>query len=277
LNNDFTLNLNGQREVDMVEFLRGWGALIVAGLALIQPWVITVWRKILGTVDIFETGRIEIGYALIGPTIGLNGTLRAVRTDQFVQGIELKIVRLKDGAQYSLKWAYLRPPKLSLGGQDTSAELPSGFLLNTVQPFRYNIVFSDIKRQTEMEGHLTHVAQAWGTEWSSSGLQDSFSIMPQAPQIQRAVNELYKRFTNSTAYKDAVAELNRILYWEPGRYHLEMQVHTARPCRSFTHQWTFEISKEGSDNLRQNIAYVLSTACGHAAGVPSRLLKSGAS
>lgn len=57
----------------MAGFLKLWGALIVAFVALAQPWIITLWRHYFrrGQIDIYETGQIELGYAEFGPTIGL--------------------------------------------------------------------------------------------------------------------------------------------------------------------------------------------------------------
>ena len=62
------------------EFLKGWGSLIIATVALVQPWMIALWKRFVrpGTIDIHETGTIEIGYSSFGPTIGLRGTLREI-------------------------------------------------------------------------------------------------------------------------------------------------------------------------------------------------------
>lgn len=63
-----------------------WTALatVLAFVALIQPWLLGAWRRLYkrGTVDIHETGKIEIGYSGFGATVGIMGTLRARDCDK---------------------------------------------------------------------------------------------------------------------------------------------------------------------------------------------------
>ena len=95
--------LDAQASDSLTAFLKGWGSLIVAAVALVQPWVIGLWKKFFrpGTIDIHETGTIEVGYSGFGPTIGLRGTLRAVHRDQFVRDIQLAVAKLKDDSKHS--------------------------------------------------------------------------------------------------------------------------------------------------------------------------------
>src|ERR1700682_1369881 len=99
-------------------FLKGWGSLIVATVALIQPWIIALWRKAFrpGSIDIHETGTIEIGYSSFGPTVGLRGTLRAVHHDQFVRIIDLTVIKEKDAARHFFPWVVFRAEKLKRTG-----------------------------------------------------------------------------------------------------------------------------------------------------------------
>ena len=51
--------------MDNMTFLEKFGALIVAIIALIQPWTILLWKKFIkqGKVEFFETGNLEIGFS----------------------------------------------------------------------------------------------------------------------------------------------------------------------------------------------------------------------
>jgi hypothetical protein len=141
----------------MIDFLRGWGALLIATIALIQPWIIAIFRKVFlkGTIQIHETSQIEIGYSTFGETIGLHGTLVAYSKDQFVSNIELKVIKQRDNSCHYFDWGVFRSAKFNVGsGKDISFELPSGFLIATSQPHKYNIQFFDTQIQNEVRPHL---------------------------------------------------------------------------------------------------------------------------
>lgn len=59
---------------------------IVAILALIQPWIFSLWnRRKVGKLNIYPTGGIELGFSEFGPTLALQGTLACEIKDIFVQ------------------------------------------------------------------------------------------------------------------------------------------------------------------------------------------------
>ena len=161
----------------LVDLLRDIGyAAIIATIALLQPWVVALWKRFLrqGTIDIHETGTIEVGYSSYGATIGLTGTLRAVHRDQFVRSIELTVVKGKDSSQHFFNWGLFRSGKLTIGREsEMTVELPSGFMLTTREPGRYSTLFVDSALQAEIRPHLTRVVEAWQGALLEAGGRDS--------------------------------------------------------------------------------------------------------
>ena len=47
----------------------------------------------------------------------------------------------------------------------------------------------------------------------------------------------YDTFSKTPVHVDAFANLDRLCYWEPGRYELKMTVETSRPERTFSRRW----------------------------------------
>src|SRR2546428_9072098 len=84
-------------------FIKAYGSLALSIFAILQVWIYGVWKRYFrrGIIEVYETGLIEIGYSLFGPTIGLNGTLRALHHDVFIRTIELTVTRESDGATHS--------------------------------------------------------------------------------------------------------------------------------------------------------------------------------
>jgi len=79
--------------VDVKELLSKYGTLIVAIIALIQPWVVYLWKKFVrkGEIKLYPTGSIEVGYSSYGPTIGLHGTFRCLNQDGSLAQLVLKL------------------------------------------------------------------------------------------------------------------------------------------------------------------------------------------
>lgn len=257
----------------MTEFLKGWGSLIIGTLALSQPWLIKLWERIFrrGLIDIHETGTIEIGYSAFGATIGLHGTLRALYKDQFVRSINLALIKQKDSSRHVLDWGVFRTEKLNIGGnQEMSLELPSGFMLTTTQPHRYNILFFDVSIQAEIRSHLEKLREAWTKAVLDAGgrqlLEQDVDLAAISAEIQQGLNKLYNDFSKTPAHTNVFTELDRLCYWTPGTYSLEMRVYTSRPERSFTRNWTFEISQAEFESVRLNALKVVQDTCGRSYG-----------
>lgn len=125
-------------------FIEKFGALIIAVLALIQPWIIAIWRKYFkpGRIDFFKTGKLEIGFSSFASTIGINGTLKGLNKDMYISNIHLNLVKKKDSSQHRFEWSIFRDTKLKLSGnKDMEVELPYGIMLSTNSPQRINIQF----------------------------------------------------------------------------------------------------------------------------------------
>jgi hypothetical protein len=92
----------------MLEFVKHQ---ILAIIALCQPWVAWLWKKYLtkGYVENYPAGSLEIGYSEFGPTLAIQGTLRARGKDVFVKRMRLRIRKLRNNEEYSFDWVAFRP------------------------------------------------------------------------------------------------------------------------------------------------------------------------
>jgi hypothetical protein len=254
----------------LLGLLEKW-APIVAPLALIQPWLIALAKKLLfkGRIDAYEAAWVEVGFSGFGPTIGMMGTLRAIHRDQFVRQIDLTLIRLKDGATHSFNWIGFRAERLSSSsGPELNFELAAGFLVATTQPHRYNILFVDSGSQSDMRPYLDNLQKAWeppqlavalgAGQPNPSPLVERLLQLPEAERLPR----LYEEFSQGKAHVDAFSAINRILYWEPGDYTIQMNIRTARPDRTFSKRWTVRLTTDDSERLRLNTLGILRGALG---------------
>lgn len=213
----------------LFNFLRNWGTLIIATIALIQVWIIALWKRYLKKiiVEVHETGVIEVGYNILGTTISLHGTLRTIGKDSFIRDIELSLVRLKDGSTHRLDWGFFGSEKITLGFPENHLELASGFMLLTSQPRRYNIAFVDTQLQNEIRPIIEKVRMEWSKTYSNANLESIRRFEEAADMrlnyiFQQGLEKLYEDFFNSKEHVDAYTSLDRHCYWEPGKYELQM-------------------------------------------------------
>jgi hypothetical protein len=231
-----------------------WLSFFVALIALVQVWLVEIWRRFFrrGSVDIVETGRIEVGFSNFGPTLSLYGTLRAVHHDHFVSSITLVVTRERDGATHDFRWEAFRS-----GASNSTIELPAAFLITTSEPHRYGIVFVDPTTQAEVDAILAPIRQAWVAE-----VQGHNPPLATPAEVEAFYNN---EFMPQPLHAQAHADLQRALYWNPGRYALEMTVHTSRPTAPFTRTWAFVLTDENLASLRLNAIPTLRETCGRTA------------
>jgi len=200
----------------------------------------------------FPAGTMEVGYSGFGPTIGLNGTLRCINQENFVQSIDLKIIKHKDDSKHCFHWTVFRSQKLTLKGEEAELELPYSFMINISQPKRYNILFADMNTRDEMQAVLRNVYKEWETslqKFVSLGTLDSILMN----------KKYYEEFSTSKVHVDAFAALDRMCYWESGEYSVELKIYT--PKRTFVEKWKFGLTEEYTSLIRLNAIKILQDTC----------------
>jgi hypothetical protein len=243
-----------------------WGSFLVAVVALMQPWLIVLWRRLrAGTVHVYEKGNIEIGFSGWGPTVGLIGTLRATEHDVFIRHMRLQVMRLKDGATQRFGWRAFRTGSLSLTGTSEMFAEPAGsFLLTTSAPYQYNVFFDTPEFASEYGATMSNVTTQWRAyvrkrvEEVDPKLSDQVAKILENPA---ATDTLMKEFTKSDVAMDLYRSLNNNFFWHPGEYELTLECEAVRPARRYTRKWRLRLSSEDCESLRFNILAVLDACC----------------
>jgi len=242
-------------------------AAIVAFFALVQPWLLAFWRRVFnrGTLEIYEAATIEIGFGGFGPSIGLMGTLRAIHKDMFVQSISLHVVKETSLASHDFEWRAFRDPKLSFAprsGQSAEVlfQVPTGFTVSSLQSHRFNVVFSDQAAVQPAVPIFQKLQQEWISRTQKLDLQTSDLNTLRQPAVVAKLRRALSDLSVSPTYEEAVNTLNKLNYWEAGKYHLTMIVQTARPHKTVKESWSFTIPENESLNLQNNVVLTVQEA-----------------
>lgn len=253
----------------------GW-TLAIAVAALIQPWLTAAWKRLFraGTVDIYETGSLEIGFSGVGATIGVIGTLRSRDRDMFIERAYLTLIPPTDSKPRRFDWTVFRTTKTVLGqtaaafgqvGQtgEVAVDLPASFMISAVQPYRFNILFSDILLVDQLRPILTKYSQSWVSYLDGQGLIERMNALGTDQQkLMKTLSKAFETFTTTTEYVAALTEVEKLFYWTPGNYQLTLNVVTARPNRRYRKTWSFNLLEDAIESLRLNPPAILSEIAG---------------
>lgn len=252
---------------DWIVKLKELGPWILGFIALIQVWLIAAWKRLRkGSIEIYESGSIEIGYGDLGPSVALTGTLRCLEKDVFIKNINVEIVRKKDGARHNFRWYAFRPNELSLGGQSQpKLEIAGSFLAMPTQPNRYNIFFTDSAFVAEFRPKVKPFLDQWHAYVRERFEEKGEDTMRRAAEVlgnTQFTQNLFKDFSDQGYAVETYTLLDRAFYWHEGDYGITLNVQAAKPERSFTKTWSFSLSQEDSERLRLNTVGTLQSICG---------------
>jgi hypothetical protein len=232
-------------ETQNLSWIEQWGSLVIAFIALSQPWIISLYKKFIKSpqVKLFEAGKIEIGYSNYGPTIGLNGTLIIENKDVFIRNINLELKRERDNSTHIFEWSYFRSNKIRLSQpKDMEFELAAGFMLSTKQPQRFNILFIDNTSQKELFVILEQFQKAWNDffwpKFRNAQLQNTTLSTDQFKHF------VHPEFTKADIHIDTWGKVDRIRYWEKGKYSLKININSSSPDKTFNTIYNFTLTDD---------------------------------
>jgi hypothetical protein len=231
---------------------------IGAGVAIAQPWVIALWKKYIrrGEVVPYVTGFLEIGFSEAGPTLAIDGTLRALHQDIFVRRIRAILTKKRDKSEHAFEWVAFRSYRTFLTPNPAEPgylEAASGFIVTPSQPKRVCIVFSDFETRQLISQHLMLASSKyWELRRSDRFEQLDYKFLLDAKTQFELRRELAEAYRKDPVQVEAYTAIDRICYWEEGEYDVELKVEVARPEGVFSHSWTIEISEEQARQLRFN-------------------------
>lgn len=229
----------------MIGFLKHNWIAIVATLGLIQPWLTGIWKKLFfkGIPKLYPSGSIEVGFSELGPTVGLQGTIKAENKDVFITYMELRVTKLKNKEEHKFIWAAFRPLTISFGRPLESFEIPASLIIKEKQPYKFSIVFSDVDTQNEI---LPFVENCRNELFK---FQQEVTVDPTKTQEQRNI-EIFGKYKKSAIVTKAYSDTRDKIYWEKGTYKLDIIIHTEK--RNFIYYYKFDMTDRDYELIKLN-------------------------
>jgi len=138
-------------------------------------------------------------------------------------------------------------------------------MLLTSVPYRYNIQFHDLLLQSEMRPIINKVNEEWSKKIAEIDKAELMRLLSQnlslPVQLQDPFGPLYDTFSRSSTHVDSFTSLDRMCYWEAGKYSLKMIARTSKPDRLFEKQWQFTLNEQEVKIIRLNVQKLLQDTC----------------
>lgn len=253
--------------IDPGAHLRGWITLAISVIALLQVWVIGGWKRFIrrGTLRAYETGNLEAGYSTFGPTLALIGTFRAINQEVFVEGMSVRVIRVRDKAERVLRWRAFRSSGINAPTAAPQFDLPRSFLVQPTAPHNYNIVFADEEFEAELRIRLNEVLERWRSFLDESAKNgkiptesvDTILREPNASQV------LWSEFAKEPWVSELHAAISERFFWHTGEYDIALETRVASPARANATCWRFVITEQDSKSLRTNVVDIVRAQSGY--------------
>jgi hypothetical protein len=230
---------------------------VIALAALLRPEIESLFRRASAAIDVHPAGRIEVGFSNFGPTIGLQGTMRAIRDDEFIIVGKVTVERVTDNLRHEFDWAVFRPLSFStIPNAQQTFEIAAGFPLSVSAPRRFNIQFHDSATAGRFQQPLAELQRLW-TEY----LRAQAIVLANVPPNQ--IRPTYDAFHQ--AHLREITPLfqliDREFYWVEGQYRMMLELRASRPKRAFSFTYIFSLSASESASLRLNCVACMMAMC----------------
>ncbi|NHR07992.1 hypothetical protein HA052_22645 [Chromobacterium haemolyticum] len=231
------------------------GQLVVALIALVQPWVISFYKKNFRQpeIKINPTGSIEIGFSGLGHTVSITGVLRTLKKDVFISSINMETVKIENDAKLKFQWIAQRSNKLFHTNPREELFAADSFTLTSGSTRHYNNTFASKGFKRKFQDHTINTQEEWR----------NFILQKNNPQGDSNFyeNELLEFIKVSQHFNNYHTALNNDFYWTPGKYKIKLEINTEETKTPFAFIWDIEITEDSSRKLRNNTINILRECC----------------
>lgn len=220
-------------------------ATIIAIIALIQPWIIPLLKKIFlrGKAIFTPAANLQLSNDYRGAYVRLSGVIEAKHQSIIVRNIRVKFTRGSDGAELCFDWSSLVSPVFqTVGGQPVmTSEIarPLRIGANDLLP-----VYIEFSKEN----------QKWNEVYAAIFVQGQMILSGKQYQSYD-VDNIVKEALSYGAYKEAHDEMLSDLFWKESEYQMELSIEYDN--QKEVYNYSFSLDQSDCFELRANIDRVL--------------------
>lgn len=219
-------------------------ATVIAGVALIQPWLIAVYKKFVKKLKVIfrPSSTIKLFYNQSGSYVSLGGVIESQNKSSVINNISVKIVRESDKAELKMDWSTFSSPifQLIAGNAVTSSETARPFKIeaNNLYPVFVEFINKNANENDRMKEIVDDIKN------------NTHELIKNNPAADFQTNlKSLKQYKN---YKEYEKELLENYYWKEGKYSLYMDI-SFNEKEALQNKYCFEVTKDDVKKFKENI------------------------
>lgn len=194
----------------------------------------------------------EVGYSHYGPTFAIAGTLTALNAVILIYNICVEITNIDKKSSHFMDWFAFRSIQHTMGNfSELDLTMTSKFTITPEKAHKYNILFIDNGRFSEMKPLLKAIKSTWA-EYLVAAAKDNKPIHP---------GKLFSEFQQLKLIADAATRLETITYWEPGHYQAKIRITAENPKQLFDITQSFFLTPADAQTLTNNTSKIIANIC----------------
>lgn len=238
----------------MKKLLLTWGTLILASVALIQPWAFNLWNNVYlkGDIVITNTRFVDFESALAGPSITIYGSLLAVDKPVLINHAKVKFscigINGKEHPVRSFNWNMFKSTETVRTAQGITGDktkIVSAFTVKPNQPYSYGILFTDKDVILNLQNDLDTFSNKWRNAMQDVprpfGPSQGFGL---PPQIKQQLDTKFLNLVEGELGSSITRRLQYVNPWQAGKYTMTIEFNSTNPERIFAESWTLDLSEE---------------------------------
>lgn len=219
-------------------------AVAVSVVALIQPWIYFVWKKLKPPIlEVFPRDLIEVGYANLGNSLILAGSLRALHSDFIVENVSASVI-LPNQETRHFSCLFFREEHLAVthdGGTERKVEaaVPQAIHVGTGLTENYNFLLSDTNSLEAVRNDVEKLIA--GIDEAKMGV-----VLNDMEDIRDFLAEI----THNHQLLNILEGFEKHLLWNPGNYTVTLKFDT--DVGAVFHNHEFSLNSSDIELFRKN-------------------------
>lgn len=215
---------------------------IIALVALAQPWLILLYKKLVRPLPAFDINGIELGYSALGSTMSVLGVIHCNSGSVYVRKISARVTREKNHSIREFKWTATKSLKLFPEPADYFAV--TGCLVTAGAPVPIHLFMNSAFEQS-----------ASVSEFRVRALQlvdGKESILEEAVGGTTDVDPVWKSLIAQPVTIEALNALNRAFFWDESKYSATITLHLADGRTIESTKFAFAVTEHDSKRMFDN-------------------------
>jgi hypothetical protein len=249
--------------------------LVIAVVALAQPWAISVYRSLFRRRRVKEipSGRMEIGYSFpFGSNICLKGAIYSENSPSLVKSMAVEVRNIVTSSTRMLKMHLSRDPELKFSGNvlSVSAQLAEPILVEKDGVGQFYVTFIDFDDFGHLEDIGRRILPLWNAYRDANFDPAGLGNRPTEPllaalfdqQLQNKFRLLFNAFCATPEIIPLVSEVESLYHWPPGDYCVTLSFLIEGEKRQFPTSWPITIMDKEQMDLKTNLPLIMRNLCG---------------